>query len=173
MIKYNKKLMYISFAVYIILLIWVIIFKWSNYIAAQESIITFRKLNLMQRFLACKRSFVGFDVTDIVLNTLLFLPMGLFFALLFKKECFILLIGVACSLIFEISQFFTCIGMFNVFDLIGNVAGCAIGYVLFLIFKRIINKYFVDITNIIVVSFGAPLCVYAIVITIMNFHYYL
>ena len=77
MIKYNKKFMYMSFAIYIILLIWVVIFKWTNYIAAQECIITFRKLSLTQRFLACKQSFVGCDFVDIVLIGLLY-----FFALL-------------------------------------------------------------------------------------------
>ena len=172
MINYNKKLIYISFAVYMILLVWVIIFKWSNYIAAQECIITYRKLDLAKRFLVCQQSFIGFNFIDIVLNAILFLPMGLFFSLLFKKEYFILLIGTVFSFIFEISQFFTCIGMFNIFDIIGNVIGCLIGYVLFLIFKRIINKRFVDITNVVIVSLGAPLCIYAIVMTIINFNYY-
>ena len=94
MIKYNKKFMYMSFAIYIILLIWVVIFKWTNYIAAQESIITYRKLNLAQRF------FIGFDFFDTILNIILFLPMSLCFTLLFQKKHFILLIGIACSFIF-------------------------------------------------------------------------
>ena len=173
MINYNKKLIYISFAVYMILLVWVIIFKWSNYIAAQECIITFRKLDLAERFLTCQQSFIGFNFVDIVLNSILFLPMGLFFSLLFKKEYFVLLIGTAFSFIFEISQFFTCIGMFNIFDIIGNATGCVLGYVLFLFFEKIINKRFVDIINIVIIVVGVPLCIYAIVMTTINFHYYL
>ena len=167
MIKYNKKFMYMSFAIYIILLIWVVIFKWTNYIAAQESIITYRKLNLAQRF------FIGFDFFDTILNIILFLPMSLCFTLLFQKKHFILLIGIACSFIFEISQFFTCIGMFNIFDIIGNATGCVLGYVLFLFFEKIINKRFVDTINIVIIVAGVPLCIYAIVMTIINFRYYL
>ena len=173
MINYNKKLIYISFAVYMILLVWVIIFKWSNYIAAQECIITFRKLDLAKRFFVCKQTFIGFDFFDIILNTILFLPMSLCFTLLFQKKHFILLIGIACSFIFEISQFFTCVGMFNIFDIIGNATGCVLGYVLFLFFEKIINKRFVDTINIVIIVVGVPLCIYAIVMTTINFHYYL
>ena len=71
--KYNKNLMYISFAIYIMLLIWVIMFKWTNYIAVQECIVSFRKLTLTQRFIECKQSFFGFDFTDMVLNALLYI----------------------------------------------------------------------------------------------------
>jgi glycopeptide antibiotics resistance protein len=156
-----------------ILLLWAVIFKWTNYIAAQECIITYRKLNLVQRFLTCKQNFIGFDFLDIILNTILFLPMGLCFTLLFQKKHFILLIGIACSFIFEISQFFTCVGMFNIFDIIGNATGCVLGYVLFLFFEKIINKRFVDTINIVIIVVGVPLCIYAIVMTTINFHYYL
>lgn len=173
MIKYNKKFMYMSFAIYMILLIWVIIFKWSNYIAAQECIITFRKLDLAERFLTCQQSFIGFNFFDIILNTILFLPMSLCFTSLFQKKHFILLIGIVCSFIFEISQFFTCVGMFNIFDIIGNATGCVLGYVLFLFFEKIINKRFVDTINIVIIVVGVPLCIYAIVMTTINFHYYL
>ena len=173
MIKYYKKLMYISFVIYMILLIWVIIFKWTNYKAAEECIITFRKLNLIQRYLASKHSFIRFDFFDLLLNSILFFPMGLFYTLLFKKEYFILLTGICCSFIFEISQFFTCIGMFNIFDIIGNVLGCTIGYCLFLIFKKIFSKRFTTIINIIIILLGLPFCIYAIFMTIKNFNYYL
>jgi glycopeptide antibiotics resistance protein len=165
--------MYIAFAIYIMLLIWVIVFKWTNYIAAQECIITFRKLDLAERFLACKKSFIGFDFSDLILNILLFLPMGSIFAPLFKKKYLILIIAVACSLVFEISQFFTCIGMSNIFDFLGNIVGCVIGFAIFLLLEKRITKRFIDITNIVVIIVGAPLCIYAIVMTIINFHYYL
>ena len=70
MIKYNKLLMYMSFTVYIILLIWVVIFKCTNYISVEESIISFRKLNLVERFYTCKQSFLGFNFIDIMLNVI-------------------------------------------------------------------------------------------------------
>ena len=173
MIKYNNLLTYMSFAVYIILLIWVVIFKWTNYISVEESIITFRKLNLVERFYACKQSFFGFDFLDIMLNVILFIPLGLFFKLMFRRKYLVILMGGIFSFIFEISQFLTCIGMFNMFDIIANTTGCVLGYVLFVFFEKIINKRFVNIVNIAVIIVGVPLCIYAIVMTIINFHYYL
>ena len=148
MIKYNKLLTYMSFAVYIILLIWVVIFKWTNYISVEESIITFRELNLVERLYACKQSFFGFNIIDIMLNVILFIPLGLFFKLIFRRKYLVILTGGIFSFIFEISQFLTCIGMFNMFDIIANTTGCVLGYVLFLFFEKIINKRFVNIVNI-------------------------
>ena len=173
MIKYNKKLMYTSFFIYIVLLIWIIIFKWTNYQAAQESIITFRKFNISERYIACKPSFWGFDIVDIVLNLLLFLPLGLYFTLLLKRKHLILLIGLLLTISFEISQFFTCIGMYNSFDIIGNVLGCVLGYVLFLFLRRFFKQKVIDTTNIIITVLLTPVCFYAIIITIVNFNYYL
>ena len=173
MVKHNKLLTYMSFAVYIISLIWVVIFKWTNYISVEESIITFRKLNLVERFYACKQSFFGFDFIDIMLNVILFIPLGSFFMLMFRRKYLVILMGGIFSYIFEISQFLTCIGMFNMFDIIANTTGCVLGYVLFLFLEKIINKRFVNIVNIAVIIVGVPLCIYAIVMTIINFHYYL
>jgi hypothetical protein len=45
--------------------------------------------------------------------------------------------------------------------------------VMFLFFEKIINKRFVDTINIVIIIVGVPLCIYAIVMTIINFHYYL
>ena len=175
MVKFNKKLMYISLFIYIILLIWIIIFKWTKYEAALESIITFRPLSLSDRFNACKMSFVfkGFDPVDLILNILLFLPMGLYFVLLLKRKHLILLIGLATTFIFEISQFFTCIGMFNSFDVLGNMIGCVLGFILFKFINRYLTDKLINIINYIIITLFSPLCIYAIVMTIMNFHYYL
>ena len=171
--EYSKKLMYLSLILYMILLIWVVIFKWTNYQAAQECVYTYRKFNLIQRLIACNQCFFRFDFIDIVLNILIFLPMGLYFVVILSKKQLILLIGLTFSLIFEISQFFTCIGMFNIFDVIGNVIGCAIGYLLFLISKKIINKRLINVLNIVIILFCTPQCIYAIIMTIINFNYYL
>ena len=92
---------------------------------------------------------------------------------MFRRKYLVILTGGIFSFIFEISQFLTCIGMFNIFDIIANTTGCVLGYVLFLFFEKIINKRFVNIVNIAVIIVGLPLCIYAIVMTIINFHYYL
>ena len=173
MLNFNKKLMYGSLVVYAILLVWVVVFKWTNYEAAEHSIITFRHLGLSDRYIACKPWFDTLDPIDILLNLILFLPMGLYFVLLLKRKYLILIIGLILTIVFEVSQFFTCIGMFNYYDLLGNMLGCILGYILFLIFNRFVSKKIIDITNVVIISLFSPVCVYAIIMTIINFNSYL
>lgn len=173
MIKFNKNLMYISLLIYIILLVWTIIFKWSNVEIAQDSIYTFKSLGLYERYIACKPWFIYLDNIDFLLNILLFLPMGLYFVLLLKRKYFIFIIAFVSTLLFEVSQFFTCIGMFNFYDIFSNMLGCILGYILYLIFNRFVNEKFIDRTNIVIISLFSLPCIYAIFTTIINFHYYL
>ena len=42
--------MYGALAMYVIMLIWVVVFKWTNYEAAEHSIITFRHLSISERY---------------------------------------------------------------------------------------------------------------------------
>ena len=171
--QFNKKLMYISLAIYAIMLIWVVVFKWTNYEAAEHSIITFRHLGLSERYDACYQWFFTCDPVDIALNAILFLPLGLFYVLLLKRKYLIVLIGLLLTIVFEISQFFTCIGMFNVYDLLSNFLGCIIGYVLFLLLHKFICKKVIDVANIVVIAIFSPICVYAIIMTIINFGSYM
>ena len=92
---------------------------------------------------------------------------------LLKRKYLIIIFSVVLTLIFEVSQFFTCIGMFNIYDLLGNIMGCVLGYILFFIFNRYVSKFFIDVTNIVILSLLSPVCIYAIIITIINFNSYL
>lgn len=173
-LEFNKKLMYGSLVVYLILFIWVVIFKWTNYEAAEHSIITFRPLDLSARYDAVIKWVFTCDPIDIVLNMILFLPLGLFYVLLLKRRRYlIVLIGLLLTISVEISQFFTCIGMFNVFDIISNFLGCLLGYGLFVLLNRFVSKRLIDITNIVIIGLMSPVCVYAIIMTIINFGSYL
>ncbi|TFE00169.1 VanZ family protein [Jeotgalibacillus sp. R-1-5s-1] len=66
-------------------------------------------------------------------NILIFLPLGLFLPILFKK-CRnwwkMLLIGTGLSLLIELTQFFTMTGQFDIDDVILNGAGTLVGYLL-------------------------------------------
>ena len=173
MIRYNKKLMCASLVIYIILLIWSIIFKWTDYEVAQESIITFKHLNLAERYVACRPWFFQMDFLDFACNILLFLPMGLFFVLMLKRRYLVILIALILTTLFEVSQFFTCIGMFNFFDILSNVLGCVLGYIMFVCFNHLVSKRFIDVTNVVIIILFSPLSIYAITMTIINFKYYI
>jgi glycopeptide antibiotics resistance protein len=82
-------------------------------------------------------------------NIFLFTPLGLLAALLYPKmRCFwkILLLGFAFSLLIETWQLFLP-RSFDVDDLILNIFGTAIGYLLFMLVKGLFPKLMLKINR--------------------------
>ena len=67
-VKYNKILFFISLLIYFILLIWVVIFKWTNYNSVIISINNFRDLDIFTRYSECYPWFFYYDLKDLLLN---------------------------------------------------------------------------------------------------------
>lgn len=169
----NKVLLISSFLVYIILLLWVIVFKWTNYFSVTVSINNFRHLNLADRYNACYEWFFYYELKDLLLNIILFLPLGIFYILLFKRKFLVIPVGFILIILLEISQFLTCIGMFNIYDILANMLGIIIGYILYLAFKKIYTPKAINIVNIITLIVFSPVVFYAIYMTIKNIEVYL
>lgn len=77
--------------------------------------------------------------TNMVGNTLLFAPAGMFLPKLYRKWCpFWRFFIRATALIFlvEITQLFALLGIFDVDDIILNVLGMSFGYFLYFLFMR-------------------------------------
>lgn len=73
-------------------------------------------------------------------NILIFLPLGVFLPLLFKKcrpFTKVLLISVIISIFIECSQLFFMLGQFDIDDIILNVSGSMVGFLLFKSFNSI------------------------------------
>lgn len=172
---FNKKFFYISLCIYVLLLLWVIIFKWTNYNAVTISINNFRGLTLRERFDFCMELnlFWDFDLKDVCLNALLFLPLGGYYLIAFNRENLVIWIGLLLSLCFEVSQFFSSIGMFNLFDILANFLGTLIGFGIYLIYRKFVSGRVINIINIAVIIMLLPLCVYAIYMTVANFDIYI
>ncbi|MGK9254043.1 VanZ family protein [Paenibacillus humicus] len=79
---------------------------------------------------------------NLVGNIILFVPMGFLLPLIIKKPSFLKTIGISFVIIFsiEIIQFITCLGVADIDDVILNIAGCAIGYTLYLISKNLMKN---------------------------------
>lgn len=172
-IKCNKLLLGISFSIYIILLLWVIVFKWTNYFSVTVSINNFRHLDLASRYDACYPWFFYFELKDLILNIILFLPLGIFYLLVLKRRFLVIPLGFLLIILLEISQFFTCVGMFNVYDIIGNMAGIILGYTFYLVFKKIYTPKVVNILNSFVIVLCSPIAIYAIYMTLKNIEVYI
>ncbi|WP_422485422.1 VanZ family protein [Gudongella sp. DL1XJH-153] len=125
----TNKLTKILFVIYLIALFWIIIFKFDipfsnlgymrnvNLIPFSESLIINGKL----------------DFKEMVMNAVIFLPLGIYVEALFKKYTigrkilFILFISFIC----EISQFILGVGASDITDIINNVLGGIIGLVIY------------------------------------------
>ena len=78
-------------------------------------------------------------ITEIVLNVLLFVPLGFLVPKVrefFGKWWRILLLGLALSVTIEVTQLLTHLGCFDVCDLVHNTLGAGIGFLLWRSFVR-------------------------------------
>jgi glycopeptide antibiotics resistance protein len=78
---------------------------------------------------------------QIIMNVLLFIPIGLFAGGTFKKKHIWHVIGIGFILSFfiELTQLISTRGVFSVDDIIHNVLGCTIGYGIYRLCKSILT----------------------------------
>lgn len=83
------------------------------------------------------------QITDILLNILLFVPLGLALPFICKKAKLlkITLIGFSLSFVIEIVQIFLNGRSSNIDDLLCNTAGAALGYALYVLMKKVFPKF--------------------------------
>lgn len=75
-----------------------------------------------------------FLITELLLNILLFVPMGYLVPLFreaYGKLLKMIVVGFSFSLFIELTQFFTHLGCFDVSDLLHNTIGVGIGYLIY------------------------------------------
>ncbi|MBK8388370.1 MAG: VanZ family protein [Saprospiraceae bacterium] len=125
------------FVVYFIILCWILLLKLGVRFTYMES----RSIN----FIPFEDAFlpdVKLDLGEIILNVLVFIPLGIYVAILFKlwtlsKKLFFFFM---ISLMFETLQFILKIGAFDITDLITNTFGGVIGLVVFKIIEKAFNN---------------------------------
>ena len=118
-------------------------------------------------FSSYKNAYNSFSIREwrnIILNILMFVPLGFMIPLLFKKckRWYITyLIGFGATLFIEILQLISKRGIFELDDIINNTLGCIIGYGIVIFFISIYEKRYKVLTNII---YQIPL-----IITVISF----
>jgi glycopeptide antibiotics resistance protein len=154
-----------AFAVYLILLVWVIIFKTdiAGVIASAHSME--RAINLVP-FGASVIANGKVYLPEIIENVIAFMPLGLFVALLSKRGGVpkAVLWGLGASLLFEAAQYLFGIGSADITDVITNTAGALLGALLWLALRRLFKGKAEAVTGIgvlcaeiIFILFGAVL----------------
>ena len=100
-------------------------------------------LHLFSSYLEAYHNMSPSLIRNIILNILLFVPLGIFLPLYTKKIekiCIVIPIGFAITLLIEFIQYSTGYGIFELADLLNNTIGVVIGYGLYKSYYNIINK---------------------------------
>lgn len=126
------------FAVYIALLTWIILFKMQVSLSALQ--MPAAKLNVVPLAGSGANGSVNWD--EVVNNILIFLPMGVYLAMLLPERSFLLrlLPAFLISFAYETLQFLFRIGVADSTDLLGNTLGAAAGILIFSLFFRLFGK---------------------------------
>ena len=192
-IKSEKTLNLLSkiiFIIYIGLIIWIIMFKCNLIDSMTDAYLFLKDMSIKERILVFSTPFKNYFMGSInspkyvfteddLLNVIIFIPMGLYLSYFIKNKKFlkVLLITFGVSLFFELFQLFTVIGSFTIQDLMTNVIGGIIGYLVYkLIFIKKESKQRTTILNVIsiigIIVF-VPILLYGIINTIKHFDFYI
>ena len=140
----QKRLSYCVFGIYIVLLAWLVLFKFATSLSELPSI---RGINFIP-FYYDKETSV--HLKEILYNVIVFVPLGVYVEI-FKEEWKIAtkcLVAFVTSLLFEAVQFIFAIGASDVTDIIGNTFGGIVGILFCIVMKKIAPKKFLSIINI-------------------------
>jgi glycopeptide antibiotics resistance protein len=184
--KLFKVLSISIFIMYLILVVWVVIFKCNRIFSVTQGYYGLSEMSLLERALReinpigfyidpPVESQVPFYALDDILNVLIFIPFGLYISYFAKKYKVLkaVIFAFCISLFFEIFQLFSLLGGGSTKDLITNTFGSLIGVI---IGKRLYSdskiKMF-NICSIIVLIIEVPLLMYALINTGINIDVYI
>ena len=126
------------FAAYLLILLWLVLFKFSYEPFAVLRDFQTRSINLIP-FTRAHRS-------EMISNLVAFIPFGVMFGVSFKQLLLRYKIAVifAFSLAVEIIQYALAIGVTDITDLIMNTLGGAIGLAVYVVLSKHTNERYLD-----------------------------
>ena len=142
----QRNLTKILFAVYFLILVWILLFKMSF---SLDELYKNRSINLIP-FMGSVVVNGRIYINEIIDNILVFIPLGIYICML-KEDWSILRkisVGFFISLGIEVLQFILAIGATDITDLIGNTLGGIIGIGVFYLFSKLFKNKTNKIINI-------------------------
>ena len=193
MIKLNldsKKTFYdiskILFISYIIIFIWIVIFKCSLVDDLKITHQNISRLSLYERLLNTSEiesliyriqtgEYLHRSILEPFLNIVIFVPIGMYVTYFQRKKSIFntYITSLILSLSIELIQFATMIGGFSYLDLITNVIGGILGYFAYRIIYRETRIRILNAISIVFLLLAAPIAILAIVSTIANINFYI
>ena len=167
--KKRRVVLVCLFALYLILLVWLIVFKGM---LPYKGMVVRRSLNLIPFYVNPYESYYrDIAVRDWIVNVAAFIPFGICAAILYGRKSLIppVLAGFGLSLLFEIVQYAAGLGASDVTDLITNTAGALAGVLLY----RLLLKLFGEdratvIVNVAGILLGAGFILFASVVYLFS-----
>ncbi|KAA5540824.1 VanZ family protein [Adhaeribacter rhizoryzae] len=131
--KVTNRFTAVLFIIYLIVLSWILLLKLGVRFSYMEN----RSVNLIP-FGESVISNGKIDVSEIILNVVIFVPLGIYIGLLFDKWVFVkhLLMIFLISALIEGLQYILAIGAFDITDIITNASGGIIGLMIFKATKK-------------------------------------
>ena len=145
LLKY-KKITSILFIVYFMMLTWIIVFKME---LSMSNLVAERSINLIP----FKESVIvngKISFSEIIDNAIVFIPVGVFTAMLADNLKFIKMTAVpfGISLFYEITQYIFAVGACDVTDLINNTLGGIVGILIFKLRRKVLGDKAYNVVNI-------------------------
>lgn len=137
----DKKILMISFILYLILLTWIVIFKCKFQIG-------FLGYRSSVNFIPFKNNNVSINgINETIINLMLFIPMGIYLKILLKNKLNIQIISIiVISCMFEILQYVLKMGISDITDVIMNTIGGLIGIMMISLVYKIFSRWLEMVT---------------------------
>ncbi len=180
----SKAYMIITLSLFILLLIWIVVFK-ANIDNIDKKIAAIKAKTIAERFrgglipfsnlMNRKTSVFLRKLREHVLNVFVFVPFGVLLPFFIKKRKSLItaIIFTITTFAFEIQQLLTGLGGFDVTDLMTNILGGFIGLWLYKVAFSKIPDHVINRISFVVNIIFAPVLVFAILNTIKHFDYYI
>ena len=128
----------VLFIIYLIALFWILLFKLGVHFSNMGKM---SSINLIP-FSKPSMSNGKIDFSEMILNVMIFVPLGLYAGMLFKRWFIVkkLLLIFLISLIIEVLQFILRLGVSDITDIITNAFGGIIGLMIFKTIEKLFEN---------------------------------
>jgi glycopeptide antibiotics resistance protein len=128
----------IIFAIYSLILIWIVLFKMAFSVEEIRLLQTTRSVNLIPFYYDTDAGRI--QMREVLLNVIVFIPMGLYLKMFAISTGKVILYGFCGSFVFEFCQFLFAIGGSDITDIITNTLGTIVGMCLYALLRKIFSN---------------------------------
>ena len=162
----QRNLTKILFIIYIVILVWILLFKMSFSIDELYKSRSIKLIPFMGSVVVNGKVYIS----EIIDNILVFIPVGIYVCML-KEDWPILKkisVGFFISLGIEVLQFILAIGATDITDIIGNTLGGIIGILVFYLLSKVFKNKTNSVINILALITTILLLVFISILVFAN-----